>query len=115
MTLPLQSMWFSQASLEGQPDTISRRGKARAGGTGGSAMLSLGRGGGVKKNTGMQLCWGGWCVPKEEMLQRGFLVNQRDPGCADSTGRSSEEQGSRADERQVVRARGTEPTGVTQM
>lgn len=42
-------------------------------------------------------------------------MNQRDPDYPNSMGRFSEEQGSRADEQQLFRARETEPTGVTQM
>lgn len=42
-------------------------------------------------------------------------MNQHDPGCPDSMGRFSEEQGSHADEQQGFRARRTEPTAVTQM
>lgn len=48
------------ALLQGQPGTISRRGKGRAGGPGGSVML----GRRSEESPGLQPRWGGWCEPK---------------------------------------------------
>lgn len=49
MTLPLQGMRLSQAWLEGQPDTTSRRDKGQAVGAAGSEMQTLGCGGGGRR------------------------------------------------------------------
>lgn len=114
MTLPLRSMWFSHAWLEGQPDTISRRHKAGAGGTSRSAMLSLGWGG-ARKSTRIQLHGEGGVCPRQEGLQWGFLMNWHDLRCPYSTRCFGQEQSSCADEQQIFTTRGTEPTDVTQM
>lgn len=95
------------ALLQGQPDTISRRGKARAGGTGGSVMLSLGWGGEVRRALDCNHTGEGGVSPRQEGGQQGFFMT---PAAWATPAR-----GRTADQQQVFRARGTESTGVTQM
>lgn len=106
-TLPLQGMRLPQALLKGQPDPFCRRGKARAEGTGaitnGDAISGLGRR--SEESTGLQPHWGGWGEPK---AREGSARVFHDPSSTPARGRTAEKQ-------QVLRARGTETTGVTQM
>lgn len=105
MTLPLQGRRLSQALQKGQPDTISRRGKARGYWWVSDAESGLGRR--TEESTGLQPHWGGWCEPRARGGSAGVFMTP----AAWSTPAGART----ADKQQVFRVKGTESTGVTQM
>lgn len=100
-------MRLSQALLKGQPATFCKRGKARAGDTGGSVVLSLGWGGEVRRALDCNHTGEGGVSPKQEGVQQGFFMTP--------AAQATPARGRTAETQQVFRARGTETTGVTQM